>query len=570
MDKLRKIIVISGMTGVGKTNIAKILSQHINGELVCVDSIQIYKGLEILSNKPSSSANQSGQHALMSDQQIQGSVNLSQAPHHLVGKYDPMNPITASQYAIQARKIIKDILSRNKTPILEGGSPFYIQQIFNPNLTNFQDPMFHKAREVARNIIQMDGNDFKKTLERAKVLFQAVKMPQEEVQKIGLNDFYRLETKMAYSLYMQAKGETYNKNVERSTFDEENQFFTNINKRCFYLFGNKKSINQVLDLRVEDMIMNDAFFPQLVDFSKQCVNQKDPELHKINPLFRSIGFLESIRYLQSFHQLEGGVNGENSMIFMDYLKRKSINTAYQHIAKSYLDDYKAKNRQFARKQNKWFRKEQDYLWMDVMMEGKIHNVINKMITYLRKDDIRKDLESDEQEKMKNVNTEDETHKELKFYKSESRILQSDELYYKFMMNSLRNANTHKGVIMNKLFVDACSDPNMVYLPKKYQSVSSKIIQNNNEILKHVQSGINFDQSKINIISSTKEKEEKRQQEQGENFNKNRKSVKQIFKKQSNQDTYLNESTNSNNQDKSSENQKKNGYQKKRNDQLSQL
>jgi len=39
MDKLRKIIVVSGMTGVGKTNIAKILSQHLNGELVCVDSI---------------------------------------------------------------------------------------------------------------------------------------------------------------------------------------------------------------------------------------------------------------------------------------------------------------------------------------------------------------------------------------------------------------------------------------------------------------------------------------------------------------------------------------------------
>ncbi len=53
MDKLRKIIVISGMTGVGKTNIAKMLTQHINGELVCADSLQIYKGLDILTNKPS-------------------------------------------------------------------------------------------------------------------------------------------------------------------------------------------------------------------------------------------------------------------------------------------------------------------------------------------------------------------------------------------------------------------------------------------------------------------------------------------------------------------------------------
>jgi tRNA A37 N6-isopentenylltransferase MiaA len=39
MEKLRKVIVISGMTGVGKTNIAKILAQHVNGELVSADSL---------------------------------------------------------------------------------------------------------------------------------------------------------------------------------------------------------------------------------------------------------------------------------------------------------------------------------------------------------------------------------------------------------------------------------------------------------------------------------------------------------------------------------------------------
>jgi len=43
----------------------------------------------------------------------------------------------------------------------------------------------------------------------------------------------------------------------------------------------------------------------------------------------------------------------------------------------------------------WFRKENEYYWLDVMMEGKIQNVINKMITLLKKEDVRKDLESDE-------------------------------------------------------------------------------------------------------------------------------------------------------------------------------
>ena len=66
--------------------------------------------------------------------------------YHLMNHYDPINPISASFYANEARSKIKDILARNKTPIIEGGSPFYIQQIFNPNLTNFNDPSFKQAR----------------------------------------------------------------------------------------------------------------------------------------------------------------------------------------------------------------------------------------------------------------------------------------------------------------------------------------------------------------------------------------------------------------------------------------
>ncbi len=89
----------------------------------------------------------------------------------------------------------------------------------------------------------MDGNDFNKTFERAKSLFQVVSLPDSEVGKIGLNDFYRLENKMGFALFLQAKGLNYQKFMESSSSDQDNQLFKNINKRCFYLFGNKKSIN---------------------------------------------------------------------------------------------------------------------------------------------------------------------------------------------------------------------------------------------------------------------------------------------------------------------------------------
>jgi tRNA A37 N6-isopentenylltransferase MiaA len=123
--------------------------------------------------------------------------------------YDPMQPITAQQYAIDARKIIKDILNRNKTPIIEGGSPFYINQIFNPQLTNFSDDTFKEARLVAKRIIELDGNKFNKTMARCEDLLNKLEVPKSEAKKIGENDFYRLETKMAFALYLQVKGLSY-------------------------------------------------------------------------------------------------------------------------------------------------------------------------------------------------------------------------------------------------------------------------------------------------------------------------------------------------------------------------
>ena len=119
-----------------------------------------------------------------------------------MNKYDALNPISSSIYAQDARVIIKDILSRNKTPVIEGGSPFYISQIFNPNLTSYNDETFHEARRVAKRIIELDGFNFNKTYARASEIFKKSQVPDIETNKIGPNDFYRLENKMAFALYL--------------------------------------------------------------------------------------------------------------------------------------------------------------------------------------------------------------------------------------------------------------------------------------------------------------------------------------------------------------------------------
>lgn len=93
----------------------------------------MYKGLDIITNKPTLSTEGSSQgsgvmnpqRSLVNNIKMNDSV-LPNLPHHLINHYDPLNPVSSTVFAHEARKVIKDILNRNKTPILEGGSPFYM------------------------------------------------------------------------------------------------------------------------------------------------------------------------------------------------------------------------------------------------------------------------------------------------------------------------------------------------------------------------------------------------------------------------------------------------------------
>lgn len=101
-------------------------------------------------------------------------------------------------------------------PVIEGGSPFYINSIFNPNLSNYKDDTFNEARKLARNIIELDGHNFTKTFQRLSDIFDKTEVPEIEKSKIGTNDFYRLESKMAFALYLESKGLSYAKFIDES------------------------------------------------------------------------------------------------------------------------------------------------------------------------------------------------------------------------------------------------------------------------------------------------------------------------------------------------------------------
>ena len=114
MEK-QKLICICGPTGVGKTALAIEIANKFNGEIISCDSIAIYKGLDIGSAKPT-----------VEEQK--------QAKHYLIDIVEPNDEFSVAEYVENARKVINDISSRGKMPIVVGGTGLYVNSlIYNIN-----------------------------------------------------------------------------------------------------------------------------------------------------------------------------------------------------------------------------------------------------------------------------------------------------------------------------------------------------------------------------------------------------------------------------------------------------
>ena len=110
MDDKPKIFVVAGPTASGKTSLAIKLACLFDGEIVNADSMQVYRGMDIGTAKPSM-------------EEREGVI------HHMFDVADPDEDFNASLYKIMGRKIIDNIIERNKICIVAGGSGFYIKAL---------------------------------------------------------------------------------------------------------------------------------------------------------------------------------------------------------------------------------------------------------------------------------------------------------------------------------------------------------------------------------------------------------------------------------------------------------
>ena len=130
---LSPVIAIVGPTGVGKTRTAMFLCQEIEGEVISADSRQIFKLMDIGTDKPTPE-------------------QRSLVPHHLIDVVAPDEEFTLAQYQERAYQAIEDVLDKKKVPFLVGGTGLYVRAVLEgfviprvePNL-QLRQRLLHEA-----------------------------------------------------------------------------------------------------------------------------------------------------------------------------------------------------------------------------------------------------------------------------------------------------------------------------------------------------------------------------------------------------------------------------------------
>ena len=303
-----KLIAIVGPTAVGKTDISLEVAKLFNGEIVNLDSIQIYKELDIGSAKPSEE-------------------EMKIVPHHIIDCIDPFHNFSVAEYQKKAMSVIEDIISRNRIPILTGGTGLYLNSLY-------YKMDFNKAvndtdyRNELENIAKEKGPEF---------LHQMLEeVDKESAKEIHPNNIKRVIR--ALEIY-KITGKT-KKNVQSNL-----------------------EINPNYDIILVGLKMNRMKLYARIN-------------HRVDLMIQE-GLVDEVKYLKSI-----GLNGNfNSMMGIGY-KEVLPYLDDQYDLEIMTKLIKQNSRHYAKRQMTWFKRYQEMKWFDIDKYSDRIILINEIQKYI--------------------------------------------------------------------------------------------------------------------------------------------------------------------------------------------
>lgn len=245
---MKKIIVILGPTGVGKTKLSVELAKRLNGEIINADSMQIYKSLDIGTAK-------------IKEEEKEG------IPHHLFDIKEVREDYSIYNYQIDGRKVINDIIKRGKTPIIVGGTGLYIKALlydYNLNYEKESDTYDTlSTEELYSKLLELDKNAVVDKNNRRRVI-RAINYYKENNKSISDNKTNKLLYDVAF----------------------------------IGLTTDREKLYQIINSRVDKMI-NDGLINEVKKFFDEGIYSK--------PLINGIGYKELYKYFEKEISLEEAI-----------------------------------------------------------------------------------------------------------------------------------------------------------------------------------------------------------------------------------------------------------------------
>ena len=210
---MKNILAIVGPTAVGKTSIALGIAKELNGEIIGLDSRQIYKGMAIGTAQPTEE-------------------EMDSIRHHLMSFQEPSDPVSAGEYAKLVKAKVKEIQSHKKYPIICGGAGLYYRAltkgIFEGSISDLStrerlekkyeenpEVLLHKLKSIDSKYGEIVHINNKKRLVRALEIYETTgKTPSEHYK---LQDNSPGETLRLCTDFLMMDREILNKKIEKRT-----------------------------------------------------------------------------------------------------------------------------------------------------------------------------------------------------------------------------------------------------------------------------------------------------------------------------------------------------------------
>ena len=249
----KPIIVLTGPTAVGKTNLSIILSKAVNGEIISADSMQVYKTMDIGTAK-------------IMPEETQG------VKHHLIDILEPSEDFNVYSFKEKAAKAMEDIYQRGHIPMIVGGTGFYIQAVLYDIDFNSEDDN-SVIRQELTELAAQKGNHFMHEMLR--------EIDPEAAENIHENNLKRVIRAIEFYKLTGQKISQHN--------ETERQKTSPYNFVYFVLNDDKEKLYGRINKRIDIMLQNG-----LIEEVKSLLNK---DINRSCTSMQAIGYKEVVDYL---------------------------------------------------------------------------------------------------------------------------------------------------------------------------------------------------------------------------------------------------------------------------------